>query len=166
MVLKMLFNTINEHKLIDGKQIPIVVSESAVLAAKVLKKYNLKNLKSDTIQKTIEKIRFLLAKVEEPLISEKLASAHYTLLQVFFMKKEADLRKQGLCEALNKISWNEARNYTSSHESGKPVIDEIITEQIIVSPYTIAQEFNIREYKIKKVSAGKLQVTQQTKKAE
>lgn len=69
------------------------MSESAVLAAKVLKKYNLKNLKSDTIQKTIEKIRFLLAKVEEPLISEKLASAHYTLLQVFFMKKEADLRK-------------------------------------------------------------------------
>lgn len=111
-------------------------------------------------------MRFLLSKVEESSISEKLAYAHHILLQVFFMKKEADLRKQGLCEALNKINWNEARNYTSSHESGKPVTDEIITEQIIVSPYTIAQEYNIREYKIKKIAVSKSQVTPKTKKAE
>ena len=46
------------------------------------------------------------------------------------------------------------RNFASnSNENEKELQDVKIVEQIVVTPFTISQDFNISEYKIKKVGA-------------
>ena len=62
-----------------------------------------------------------------------------------------DMRKIGLKTEYKKIIWSEVRNYTSNNNDDQNKIEDLqITEHIIVTPFTISQDFNIEEYKIKK----------------
>ena len=73
---------------------------------------------------------------------------------MFFRKKEIDIKKKGLEEVYESIVWNEIRTYNRSTGNQPQKLQDkqqpVINEQIMVSPYTLSQEFNNEEYKIKK----------------
>ena len=76
------------------------------------------------------------------------------IIRVFFRKKEIDIKKKGLEEVYESIVWNEIRTYNRStgNQPQKPQDKQqpVINEQIMVSPYTLSQEFNNEGFKIKK----------------
>lgn len=66
------------------------------------------------------------------------------------------MRKQGLAAGYRNLIWNDVRNYVSNtSENTSQLKDENITEYIVISPFTITQEFNISDYKIKKSTKKK-----------
>ena len=63
------------------------------MLSKVLQRANLKEFKMDLILKTIEKIRFLLKKTQNPIWAEHLGFSHERMLKIFFMKKELEMKR-------------------------------------------------------------------------
>ena len=91
-----------------------------------------------------------------------MSEAYQIMMAVFFEKKERDMRKNGLKEEYKKIIWNEVRNYASNNNGDQNKIEDLqITEHIIVTPFTISQDFNIEEYKIKKNQAKTKKTSEQ-----
>lgn len=80
---------------------------------------NLNELKIDTIQKSIEKVRYALQKAEDPASAVKMSEAYKLMMEVFFSKKEVDMRKPGLLTEYKNIRWNEVKNYTSATNSNQ-----------------------------------------------
>lgn len=117
---------------------------------------NLKELKLDFLQKIIEKIKFILKNTEDPQSAEILSFSHSRMLTCFFAKKEMELKRQGLSDGYRKLLWSDVRNYSPLTSDGEKELNDCkIPDHIIVTPFTISQDFNIWDYKNKKLSTVK-----------
>ena len=72
---------------------------------------NLDNLKLDTIQKVINKVKYLTCKLSssgsgKAVQVQKLAKCQYELLDAFFRKKEKDMRFQPNSLKYSETIWN------------------------------------------------------------
>lgn len=121
-----------------------------------LERFKLTDLKIDTIQKCLLKINYEIQISTCEKSITRLSKCFDRIIRVFFRKKETDIKKKGLEEVYESIVWNEIRTYNRStgNQPQKPQEKQqpIINEQIMVSPFTLSQEFNNDDYKIKKPS--------------
>ena len=112
--------------------------------SQVLQRANLKEFKLDVFQKIIEKIKFILKTTENPDWAEILSFSHERMLNSFFAKKQLELKRQGLSEGYRKLVWSDVRNYSPLTNDGEKQLNDCkIPDQIIVTPFTISQDFNI-----------------------
>lgn len=52
--------------------------------------------------------------------------------------------------------WSDVRNYSSLQNDGEKALENCkIPDQIIVTPFTLSQDFNILEYKNKRLNLKK-----------
>lgn len=80
MAMKEILRNIN-----TGKNL---CADKFYVLAKLLERANLGDIKIQTIQKSIEKVRFQLTKCSLPSEAEKLSEAYQVLMKQFFSKKE------------------------------------------------------------------------------
>ena len=74
------------------------------------------DLKTDLIQKTLETLNYEISRSECEGKAYKLSEASGKVLDKFFEKKEAEMKKQGLRQLAKELAWGEIRRSSPTHK--------------------------------------------------